>query len=236
MKGLLYKDLLLIREIIISGLSGIFSTCVSVFILILGIEHGNLQEIKELEGLYDLFFKGFIVFVIGMGTIYGPYVSSAITEDRRSEWFKVLYSSPVTLWQEILSRYLVAFIINIIMSFCTGIFVPILYLAAGRSFGLGDFKLVIYGWLVGMLIILVRLPIDIIFTEKVSIIIMTSISFVVLTIFMIWLSQVQYLDIIIAELAKVIEFIYNNAVVIICLVVIGSFLLSYFGKRNRRWA
>ncbi len=37
MKGLLYKDLLLVRKIIISGLVGIFTACLFVFIFILGI-------------------------------------------------------------------------------------------------------------------------------------------------------------------------------------------------------
>ncbi len=236
MKGLLYKDLLLVRKIIIIGLGELFFSCLFVFILILGIEHGNLHEVKELEGLYDLFFKGYTILVIGTGTIFGPCAASAITEDRKSEWFKVLYSSPVTLWQEILSRYIVAFIINTIMSLSTGVLIPVLYLAAGRSFGLEDFKMIIYGWLIGILIVLVRLPIDIIFTEKISVIIMTSLSFIIITGFMIWLSQVQYLEIIIAKLATLLKFIYNNGIIVVGLVVIGSFLIAYFGKKNRRWA
>ncbi len=236
MKGLLYKDLLLVRRIIISGLSGILTACTFVIILMLGIEYGNLQEIKELEGLYDIFFKGFVFIVIATGVCFGPFAASAITEDRRSEWFKVLYSSPVSLWQEIMSRYLVAFIINTFMSLWVGILVPVIYGAAGKHFGFSDFKLVIYGWLIGMLFVLLRLPIDIIFTEKTSMIIMTSISFTVLTGFIVWLSRVEYLEIIIAKLAKVIELLYDNAIIVVTLVVIGSFSVSYFGKKNRRWA
>ncbi len=236
MKGLLYKDLFLVRKVIISGLGGILTAGTFIFILILGIEHGNLQEIKELEGLYDLFFKGFVFILIGTGVCFGPFAASAITEDRRSEWFKVLYSSPITLGKEIVSRYLVAFIINTFMSLWVGILLPIIYGAGGKNFGFDDFKQIIYGWLVGMLVVLVRLPIDIIFDEKKSVIIMTGITFAILTGFMIWLSQVEYLDIIIGELAKVIEFIYHNAVIVVTLVITGSFAISYFGKKNRRWA
>ncbi len=174
--------------------------------------------------------------VIGVATTFAPFSASAIIEDRKSEWFKVLYSSPVTLWQEILSRYVVAFIINTIMSLSAGVLIPSLYLAADRNFGLEDFKMIVYGWLIGILIVLLRLPLDIIFTEKTSVIIMTSITFAILTGFLIWLSQVEYLDIIIAKLATVLKFIYNNGIIVVGLVVIGSFLTAYFGKKNRRWA
>ncbi len=236
MSGLLYKDVLLVRKNIILGLLSIAGGVLAAIIIILGMNIGNLQEYKEMPEVYNLLFKGTIFMVCFTGIGVALTSSSSIEQDHKAEWYKVLYSSPINIWQEIFSRYILAFLVNTIMCAWAGVLLPIVYMTGNQSFGFTEFKTVIYGWLVGILVILVRLPIDIVFSTKTSMIISCSLMCLFLFAFMVWLSGSQDVEQLIRTGINWIEWIYDHGVVIVVTVVVTSFAFSYFGKRNRRWA
>lgn len=236
MLGLIYKDLVLVRKNILMGFLTIAGMALFAIIFILGMNIGNFQDMKELDLIYDLFFKGAIFYVCGSGIIVSLTSSSAIDQDHKAEWYKVLYSSPMNVWQEIFSRYVVAFLVNTIMNIWSAILLPIVYMSGNESFGFKEFKTVIYCWLAGLLIILIRLPIDIIFSAKTSVVICCSLSFVFLVAVMVWLMMEENIEVIFNTIKDWFDWIYNHGAFVVITVVVASFSASYFGKRNRRWA
>lgn len=235
LKGLLYKDLYLIRNSILIGMGIILGASVFAIIIVLGITSGNFKSILEETDIFNLIFKGFVIFVAGTGIYTALCSASAIEMDEKSEWFKVLYSSPVTIIQEIMSRYLLAFTVNTIMTVWSSVNIPFIYLAGGKSYGLDELKLIACCWLLGMLSIFIRLPIDIIFPAKAS----TSISIGIISTMLIGLMVWVFIagnDVVIACIAEGIRFVCRHGVVLIAVTVSLSFALSYFGKKNRRCA
>lgn len=236
MLGLLYKDFILVRRNIIVGFVSIAGGVLLAIIFILGMNIGNLQELKELPDVYNLFFKGTIFSVCLAGISTALTSSSSIEQDHKAEWYKVLYSSPINIWQEIFSRYILAFLVNTLMCAWAGVLLPLVYMAGNESFGYGEFKLVLYGWLLGLIVILIRLPIDIVFSAKTSVIISCSLMLIFLVAVMYWLTCAQDMEKMIASIIGWVEWIYDHAAVIVVTVVMASFAFSYFGKKNRRWA
>ena len=236
MLGLIYKDLVLVRKNILMGFLTITGMALFAIIFILGMNIGNFQEMKELDLIYDLFCKGAIFYVCGSGITVSLTSASAIEQDHKAEWYKVLYSSPINVWQEIFSRYVVAFLVNTIMNIWSAILLPIVYMSGNESFGFKEFKMVIYCWLAGLLIILIRLPIDIIFSAKVSVVICCSMLGVFLAACMAWLMMEENIEVIFNTIKDWFDWIYNHGALVVIAVVIASFSASYFCKRNRRWA
>ncbi len=236
MAGLLYKDLILVRKNVMMGFLTISGMALFAIIFILGMNVGNFQEIKELKEIYNLFYKGAIFYVCGSGITVSLSSSSAIEQDHKAEWYKVLYASPINVWQEIFSRYILAFLVNTIMSIWSAIILPIVYIAGNETFGFKEFKVVIYCWLAGILVILIRLPIDIIFSAKVSVVICCSLMGVFLVAIMAWLMMEENTEVIFKTVKGWFDWIYNHGVLVVLAVVVASFSASYFGKRNRRWA
>lgn len=236
MLGLIYKDLVLVRKNILMGFLAIAGVAIFALIVILGMNIGNFQELKEEELIYNLFYKGCILYVCGTGIIVSLTSSSAIEQDHKAEWYKVLYSSPINIWKEILSRYIVAFLVNTIMTIWSAVILPTIYLAGNEPYGFKEFKTLVYCWLAGILVILIRLPIDIIFPAKVSIVICCSLSGVLLVACMAWLMMEENIEVIFETIKGWFDLIYNHGVLVVMAVVVASFSASYFGKRNRRWA
>ncbi len=236
MLGLIYKDLILVRKNILMGFLTIAGMALFAIIFILGMNVGNFQEMKEMDDLYNLFFKGAILYVCGSGITVSLTSSSAIEQDHKAEWYKVLYASPINVWKEILSRYIVAFLINTIMNIWSAILLPMVYMSGNENFGFKEFKTVIYCWLAGILIILIRLPIDIIFSAKTSVIICCSLLGVFLVAIMAWLMMEENIEVIFKTVKDWFDWIYNHGALVVIAVVVASFSASYFCKRNRRWA
>ncbi len=236
MSGLLYKDFLLVRKNIILGLLYIVGYVLFAIIFILGMNIGNLQEFKELPDVYNLSFKGSIFMVCMGGVAVALTSTSSIEQDHKAEWYKVLYASPINLWQEIFSRYILAFLVNTVMCVWAGVLLPLVHMAGNEVFGFAEFKTVIYCWLGGILVILVRLPIDIVFSAKTSVVISCSILGAFLVAFMFWLMGTQDVEQMFTTVIGWMNWIYDHGVMIVTTVVVTSFAFSYFGKRNRRWA
>ena len=236
MSGLLYKDFILIRKNIIVGLVSIAGGVLFAIIFILGMNIGNFQEFKELPDVYNLFFKG-TIFTLCLGGISVALTSSSsIEQDHKAEWYKVLYSSPINIWKEIFSRYIMAFLVNTLMCTWAGVLLPFVYMVGNEKFGFVEFKTVIYCWIIGILVILIRLPIDIVFSARMSVVISCSLMFIFLVAFMVWLTGLQEMEQMIITAVGWIDWIYNHAVLLVTAVVVASFAFSYFGKKNRRWA
>lgn len=236
MLGLIYKDLFLVKKNLLLGFMTIAGMALFAIIMILGMNIGNFQELKEEELVYNLFYKGCILYVCSAGITVSLTSASAIDQDHKAEWYKVLYSSPVNIWQEIFSRYLVAFLINTVMSIWSAIILPLVYMSGNEAFDFKEFKVVIYGWLVGILIILIRLPIDIIFSTKVSVIICCSLLGVFLVAIMAWIMTEKDIEVIFETAKGWFDWIYTHGALVVIAVVVASFSASYFCKRNRRWA
>ena len=77
MLGLIYKDLLLVRKNILMGFLTIAGMALFAIIFILGMNIGNFQEMKELDEIYNLFYKGAILYVCGSGITVSLTSSSA---------------------------------------------------------------------------------------------------------------------------------------------------------------
>ena len=236
MLGLLYKDLLLIRKNIVMGILSIAGGVLFAVIFILGMNIGNLQELKELPDVYNLFFKGTIFMIcLSVGCVALTSATS-IEQDNKAEWYKVLYASPITVWQEIFSRYILAFMVNTIMSAWAGVLLPFVYMVGNESFGYTEFKTILYCWIIGMLAILIRLPVDIVFSAKTSVVISCSAMGLLLIAFLFLMYCEEDLEKLIATVVSWLNWIYDNGFVVMLVVVVSSFTFSYFGKRNRRWA
>ncbi len=236
MLGLIYKDLILVRKNILMGFLTIVGVALFALIVILGMNIGNFQELKEEELIYNLFYKGCILYVCGAGITVSLTSASAIDQDHKAEWYKVLYSSPINIWKEIFSRYIVAFLVNTIMTIWSAIILPTIYLAGNEPYGFKEFKTLVYCWLAGILVILIRLPIDIIFPAKVSIVICCSLLGAFLVACMAWLMMEENIEVIFETIRGWFDWIYNHGVLVVMTVVVASFSASYFCKRNRRWA
>lgn len=235
LKGLLYKDLYLIRNSILIGMGLILGVTAFGIIVVLGMTQGNFKSISEEADIFHLFFKGIIFLVMGAGIYIALNSASAIDMDTKSEWFKVLYASPITVMQEIMSRYLLAFIVNTLMTIWAAVMLPLIFLAGDKGYGVEEMKLIVYCWLFGILMILIRLPIDIVFPPKTSTAITVGIISIVLVGLMVWIT-VSGDDVVVAYIMRGIRFVYHNGVVFTVGTVILSFVVSYFGKRGRRWA
>jgi len=236
MAGLLYKDLYLVRKNILLGLVSIAGGVLLAVIFILGMNVGNFQEMKELGNVYNLFFKSTIFGVCLAGICVALTSSSAIDQDHKAEWYKVLYASPINIWQEILSRYILAFVVNTIMCAWAGVLLPFVYMAGETTFGFAEFKAVIYCWLAGLIVIMIRLPIDIIFPAKISVGISCTILGLIVIALTAWIMLEEETEKIIKTVVGWMSWVYDHGVLIVIAVVIASFSFSYFGKRNRRWA
>lgn len=237
MLGLLYKDFLLVKNNIIVGFLSIAGAVLLAIIFILGMNIGNFHELKELPDVYNLFFKGTIFLLCLGGGSVALTSSSSIEQDHKAEWYKVLYSSPINVWQEIFSRYILAFLVNTIMCAWAGVLLPLVYMAGNEVFGFAEFKTVIYCWIIGILVILIRLPIDIVFSAKTSVVIACSLMGVFLIAFMFWvMNGEQDIENIFTTVIGWMNWIYDHGVMVVTTVVVASFAFSYFGKRNRRWA
>ena len=236
MLGLLYKDLLLVRKNIVMGVLSIAGGVLFAVIFILGMNIGNFQELKELPDVYNLFFKGTIFMVCLSGVCVALTSSTSIEQDNKAEWYKVLYASPINIWQEIFSRYILAFLVNTLMSAWAGVLLPFVYMAGNESFGYTEFKTIIYCWIIGMVVILIRLPIDIVFSAKTGVVISSSVMGLLLIAFLVWMFCEEDLENLIATVVRWLNWIYDNGLVVVFAVVVSSFAFSYLGKRNRRWA
>lgn len=235
MKGLLYKDLYLIRNNILIGMGIILGVSAFSIIAVLGMTRGNFKSISEETNIFNLFFKGAIIVVAGTGIYTALSSASAIDMDDKSEWFKVLYASPVTVLQEIASRYLLAFIVNTLMTAWAAVIIPFIYLAGSRTYGMQEIKLIACCWLLGMLSIFIRLPIDIVFPAKVSTAISVGIIFAVLLGLLVWIA-VAGDTVVIDCIMRGIRFVYKYGIGFTAGTVMLSFATSYLGKKNRRWA
>lgn len=235
MLGLLYKDFCLIKKNILIGMLIILASVAFAVIFVLGMRIGNFKSIRELSDIYELFFKGCIYVFCLTGITVALTSFTIIEKDEKAEWYKVLYSSPVNVLKEVLSRYIIAFLINTIMCLFAGIMLPVIYAAGARSVGTGELKIIGICWVLGMCTILIRLPIDIIFSARKSAVISTSILCLGMIVLMIWLLKVEA-EVIFSKLSKVIDVVYDYKVAVIILLAMASFSISYFVKKNRRWA
>lgn len=234
MKGLLYKDLYLIRNNILIGMGIILGVSAFAIIVVLGMTRGNFKSISEETDIFNLFFKGAIIVVAGTGIYTALSSASAIDMDDKSEWFKVLYASPITALQEVVSRYLLAFIVNTLMTAWAAIIIPFIYLAGNRAYGMQEMKLIMCCWLFGILLIFIRLPIDIVFPAKVSTAISVGIISAVLIGLTVWITVADNI-VVIDCIIRGIRFVYKYGIVFIAGTIILSFTASYLGKKNRRW-
>ncbi len=235
MLGLLYKDFLLVRKNILFGILSIVAAEAFAIIFILGMNVGNFQSIKELSDIYDMFFKGSIYsFCIGSVSVAMTSFSS-IEKDEKAEWYKVLYASPVNAFKEVASRYVIAFVINTIMCIWVAILLPLVYKAGDVNCGWEELKIVAYCWIIGMCVIMIRLPIDIIFSAKISVLISCSTMFVIMVALMAWIFK-EEVDVVFAKMAEWMDKVYDYRVLVVALIAIISFSVSYFVKKNRRWA
>ncbi len=235
MLGLLYKDFLLVRKNILFGILSIVAAEAFAIIFILGMNVGNFQSIKELSDIYDMFFKG-IIYSFCIGSVSVAMTSfSSIEKDEKAEWYKVLYASPVNAFKEVASRYVIAFVINTIMCIWVAILLPLVYKAGDVNCGWEELKIVAYCWIIGMCVIMIRLPIDIIFSAKISVLISCSTMFVIMVALMAWIFK-EEVDVVFAKMAEWMDKVYDYRVLVVALIAIISFSVSYFVKKNRRWA
>ncbi len=234
MKGLLYKDIYLIKGKILAGIVVVFAVSMLGVIMILGMTKGNFQSFAEEADVFRLFMQLFVVLIIGTGVYTALNSASVIDMDEQSEWFKILYASPVSVRVEIASRYVLAFLVNIIMTLWAMCMICLIYAAAGKGYGADEFKLTGYCFVFGICLILIRLPIDIIFPAKVSTAISVGIMMTLICALIIWMAIAGNASVF-DSLVKAMKLVKKYAVPIIAFVGAASILVSYYGKKNRRW-
>ena len=235
MKSLLYKDLYLIKGKILIGMAIILAVSMIGVIVVLGMTKGNFRSFAEEAVLFDLFMQGFILLVIGTGIYTALNSASAIEMDEKSEWYKVLYASPISVRAEIASRYVLAFLVNTIMTLWATCMMIAIYAAAGKSYGAEEMKLTGYCFIFGICMILIRLPIDITFPAKMSSAISVGIIVTLLCALIIWMA-ITGISTVFDSLEKATKLVKKYAVLIIALISAVSITVSYYGKKNRRWA
>lgn len=235
LKGLFYKDLYLIKGKILTGMAIILAVSMIGVILILGMTKGNFRSLEEEADIFHLFVQGSAVLVVGTGIYTALNSASAIEMDEKSEWFKVLYSSPVPAHMEIASRYVLAFFVNTIMILWAALMMFAIYAAGGRSYGAEELKVTGYCFLLGICMIMLRLPIDILFPAKMSSAISVGIIMTVICALIIWMA-VAGNSAVIDSLTHAMKLVKKYAGLLMAAICAVSVSVSYFGKKNRRWA
>lgn len=235
MWGLLYKDFLLIKHNLITGFLGIIATALALMIVIAGMNYGNFREVAETGNLYQIFYQACILFLYFGGIGTALMSASSIDQDHKAEWYKVLYASPVTPWTEICSRYIMGFAVNTLACVLISILLPFLYKVGNVDLTLSNYKAVLCCWLVGMILILLRLPLDIVYPANVSTAISLTVLAIVMFAFIFWNVNVDIEEVVITVKGWL-DFILDHGVILMILLTLASFAFSYFGKKSRRWA
>ena len=235
MYGIIYKHLCLAGKHIIIGMLIILAFTIFAVIFLLGMRFGNFQDLQNLGNLYPLFLQGCIA-CTGMIAVYTALnASSVIVLDEKAKWYQVLYASPVTVWQEIMSRYILVFLIHTLLCVWTGLLLPFLALAGDQTLGHSTIKALIVIWMSGILLIMLRLPFDILLPSRISNVIVITFTFALLISFITWMAYVADMERIVASVQDGFQSIYDNRFAIIPGIVCMSFAISYYGKKNRRW-
>lgn len=235
MKGLLYKDLCLIKKPLINAL--LIMSVVSAFfiMLLLGLTIGNFQ-FDFVDTSFIKTAANFCTIFIGFMGIYFSLSGCRVMEmDEKSEWYKVLYSSPVSLGAEITSRYCLIFIYIFITTVYTCILQPVFLLICDISYGKEAFKIILFIFAANIIFTMIRLPLEIIFSAKLSTIINIVFIFVLLAGLMVWLSTAQDLTIFIRQFIDIVEGIRKYAVILLLILICVSYSVSYFFKGKRRY-
>ncbi len=235
MLGLLYKDFLLVRKNLALGFLEIIGMAVAAIIVIGGMNYGNFRELAELGNLYNILYNAVVICLYIGGIATALVTASAIDQDYKAEWYKVLYASPVNPWTEICSRYIMGFAVNTMACIVISAILPILYLAGNVPLEFSNYKAVLCCWLVGMILILLRLPLDIVFTAQVSTAIAMSVLCVVMLGASFWIAT-RDIEVVIITAKGWLDFIVDHGVILMISLTLASFAFSYFGKRKRRWA
>lgn len=236
--GLLYKDLLLAKKNMRTSFWFLFVLFCLGVITLLGITIGNFGT----EDLYELFpdivetTLKVLIGVMGWNGIFFAFNSiNVMLQDEESGWYKMLYASPVPLWKEVLSRYLLVIVINTVFVLVQMLFYPFLCMAAQKDFQVEHLR--IYGiiWLAGSVFAFLHLPIDIIFPVKVSAVINIGILSVVGIGLVLLITITDHLEKIIENVVGFISKMYEFGAVVFIVLFLVSFGISMLVKGRRRY-
>lgn len=233
MRALLYKDLCLSRK---KFMFGIFAEClVAGFaaIALLGFTVGNFKAADLSDEMIAALSKICVVFLGGVGIFCSLNLTTVIDDDGECGWNKYQCAMPISVYTEVLSRYLLLIFGNTIMALCTAALAPLIFWSANGRFQISSFKLVVYIWLVGLFLALFRLPVEILFSAKTSTIIWACVYLGLGILFIISLMFIELEDIF-EGVVKIAPFFYKNCLVWFLVLGILSFGIAVLGKRKHR--
>lgn len=234
MKGLLYKDLHLVKKTVLTGIIFIVVASLFVEIITLGFTVGNFKLDDENE-IKNTIIRSFVLLVAGCGIGNTLMCSNVMAMDEMSGWYRVFDSSPVPAWKEILSRYILMIILNTLFTAMFGIIQPIILISGECGYGMEQIKLTAYMWLAGFILICLMLPIEILFPAKRATAIRITLNILILAGLIVWLSIVEYLDIIIAAIADFMKLMYRFRFVLIPALGVFSYMVVYLCRRMCGW-
>lgn len=233
MKGLLYKDLHLAGKTLFTGTLIVIVASLFAVIFTLGLTVGNFRS--DDDKLKEMFIKGFTLLIAGLGITLTHMCSNVMAMDEQSGWYKVLDASPVPAWKEILSRYILLIIVNTFFTLLNAIIHPVIFISGKCGYGREQIVMLAYIWLTGFVLICLSLPSEIVFPYKLAAAIRITVLFIIMLGLMIWLSSVEYLDVIIAEIGAFIKLMYRFRALLIPGLGIFSYMTVYLCRRKCGW-
>lgn len=234
MKGLIYKDFLLMKTELILALIILFICGIADVIIMLGAQIGNFQNDiftgETLEGV----FKGSVVVIGLIGVVVVFTTMGIFDEDEKAEWYRVLYASPITLHQELLERYLFLFLVNVFYGAVCMLMQPMMYQITNIPYTWADLKLMFIPMVIGILIVCIRVPFDVLFPTKKSNAIFLVVEFACVLAFVMCIM-------VMGDIVKLIDIIKEAALklwgvsgIVVLLAFCLSYGITYSCKRRRR--
>lgn len=157
MKGLLLKDLLLMKKQILCMLLGILLMYSLGILVVLSIYYGNFRTV-----LNDFSMDTLLLFMSGFMGILSGFLTSSFTltfeEDRIADFFKVSCMVPVDNKGRILAKYILYASYIGIHLLTHSIMLPVLYAVAKRPLNSLAFFIILAVMSVSMVFLLIELP------------------------------------------------------------------------------
>lgn len=234
MKALIYRDWCMLKKSIFYGILCMLVACCIGIITMLGITKGNFR-IDDEPQLTQMIVNIVWVIMAMLSILLTLFCCNIKDMDDKSGWYRVLYSSPIALWKELASRYVMLIISNTFFTVLYAVMQLIIMLSGGFTYGIEEMKTVAYVWLIGFILICLRLPTDILLSSKESTAVSVVFSTFLIIVFMILMmasdSDMEFYS----KVADWLKFLHQHCVIIVIGLGAVSYTATYLCKRNHRW-
>lgn len=233
MKGLLLKDLMLHRKMLVRIVSGYMFTGGFAVLIVLSMYYGNLKGVlMQLDVFNRSGIQGMVSFVSFCVALMGGYMATSVsdlfTQDEKADFGKVLYSLPVGDRERIRARYGMYGLCLGIMLVLSAVILPVLCLVSGISPDGGVVLTMFAGFFPSTALFLTGLPFMYRFGAKAQTVVNMISLFIISMIFLHWIDRITGDIVSMEDVSRTILYIRNLCAFLFVVVLVPGFLLSGF--------